>query len=341
MRLLILFALFILTPALGFSKAGAVHYVKSKIKSSQALQSQALYLALSQRCLKYFNWLDRTSISNISDCESEAREFLKSLDISVIQLQDPSTRQIGYTTVAFKGELFELMQKPVTYNWLQEVESELQLAQFKKFDLFAVSKKILKSEIQVLKMIAVLMQDTSVGSAHIAYLNSLVDAKIQGTEKPLFKENLKKLVSVQNLFIQLQRNLNFKRAEYSLYPLPVTLLPLAQSPTQYHYYVVAYNTYKMVVRPTRQDVVKSFFVNVAFNYLYEVMNSLQLQNIWNDRNYQSSSKAEADIMLGYYGGLFGLGLHPRSILFTEVRNSPEGFFQSILQELRIFFPLKR
>ncbi len=340
MRLLIIFALFLLTPALGFSKAGAVHYVKSKIKSSQALQSQALYLALSQRCLKYFNWLDKTSISNISGCESEAREFLKSLDISVIQLQDPSTRQIGYTTVAFKSELFELMQRPMTHGWLQEIESELQLASYKKFDLHAVSKKVLKSEILVLKMIAVLLQDTSVGSAHIAYLNSLADAKIPGTEKAIFKENLKKLMSVQNLFIQLQRNQSFKRADYRLYPLPVTLLPLAQSPTQYHYYVVAYNTYKMVVRPTRQDVLKSFFVNVAFNYLYEVMNAIQLQNIFHDR-LQTTSKAEADIMLGYYGGLFGLGLHPQSIQFVEVKTSPEGFFKSILQELRIYFPLKR
>jgi len=340
MRLLILFVLCLLTPALGFSKAGAVHYVKSKIKSSQALQSKALYLALSQRCIKYFNWLDRGSIANVSDCESEAREFLKSLDISVIQLQDLSTGQIGYTTVAFKSELFELMQKSVTHGWLQEVESELQLAQFKKFDLYAVSKRILKSETQSLRMIAVLMQDTSQGSAHITYLKSLAVAKLAGTEKPLFKENLKKLISVQNLFIQLQRNQSFKNSDYRLYPLPVTLLPLAQSPTQYHYYVVAYNTYKMVLRPTRQDVVKSLFVNVAFNYLYEVMNAIQLQNIFHDR-LPTSSDAEADIMLGYYGGLFGLGLHPQSIQFLEVKKSAEGFFKSILQELRIYFPLKR
>ena len=85
---------------------------------------------------------------------------------------------------------------------------------------------------------------------------------------------------------------------------------------------------------------KSFFVNVAFNYLYEVMNAIQLQNIFHDR-LQTSSKAEADIMLGYYGGLFGLGLHPQSIQFLEVRKSPEGFFKSVLEGLRIYFPLKR
>lgn len=308
--------------------------VKAQIKSDTNLQKAAIYVALNQRCLRYFLPLDRAPLTTKLGCERETKRFLLSLDLEVLKLHDANTGEDGFTTVVFRKELLEMMAQRRTYVWLNEIESQLQMSAVVPFDLYQASFRVFKKDGLVVQTLGVLLQDTSAGHAHLAYLSKWAE---QNKPNALFRANLDKLKSVLGLLTRLQTNFKWQK-DYQLYPVSVEKRGISLSAVQYHYYVLAHNTGKMVSVSEKKDAVKIFFMNVAFNYLYEVMNTMKASKIFSD-NYKVSRAADRDILLGYLGALHGVGIHPRSLeKFSAPSKNAEVFFKTAIAELREFFP---
>lgn len=306
--------------------------IKSQIKSVRILQKSTLYLALHQRCLRYFLPLDKNPIKTGFECDREAKAFLLSLNIDVVELADPRDGTKGFTTIVFKNELLELLNQTRMYGVLTEIQSYLQMASVIKFNLYNDVLKILKNDRTTIQFLGVLFQDSTAGAAHVAYLEKLAKQNHKKTQSRLFKENFRILNSTLSAFRELQEQKRWKR-DYLLYPPFIEKGDLRVSSTQYHFYVISWNSKKMLENSVKKNAGKIFFMNTIFNYLYERFQNLQLQDLLSDKK-PLSAKATQDVMLGLLGSLHGLGISPSDLELTNSINpNPQKFFSSVIKSL--------
>ncbi|MFN9068422.1 MAG: hypothetical protein ACK5V3_14400, partial [Bdellovibrionales bacterium] len=181
-----------------------------------------------------------------------------------------------------------------TYLWLSEIESQLQLTSVLKFDLFKASQKILRNDIKAISYIAILLQDTSPARTHLFYLK-----RYARSNSLLLQANIQKLESVLEKFINLQAAKKWKN-EYFLYPQSIESLKLPLSGTQYHFYVLSWNSSKMMKVNRPKSAAKIVFINTMFNFLYERFHQMKLSNLLID-SAPLNSKSAADVRLGFLG----------------------------------------
>ncbi len=291
-----------------------------------------LYVALHQRCLKYFLPIEKNPIKTGIQCEQEAKSFLINLNLKVALVEDPRDGFVGPSTVAFHKELEAMMTQKEAYFWLSEIETQLQLSHVLKFDLYKASLKVLKSSSKATQYIAILLQDTSPSVTQLFYLKRHVQV-----ESKIFKANIEKLESVVKQFARLQSTQEWKK-NYFLYPDYIESLNSKLASTQYHYYVLAWNSHKMLAADRPRSTAKIVFINTMFNFLYERFHKLNSADLLSDFR-AIDPKSAADVRLGFFGALGATGIHPQSIqLSNELPTRPDLFFKTISQQLVQYFP---
>jgi hypothetical protein len=184
----------------------------------------------------------------------------------------------------------------------------------------------------VIKWIAVLLQDTSPSLTQLFYLKR----HVQNNSK-IYRANIEKLESVLKHFLVLQSTKKWKM-NYHLYPDDIELLTTQLVPTQYHFYVLAWNSIKMSMEDRPQSASKRVFINTMFNFLYERFHQFAVLDALSDKR-SMGSKSSSDVKLGFYGALRSSGVHPRSFFVShESLQRPDLFFKSISRQLVNFFP---
>lgn len=332
MRQLIGVLLFLICGALVNAKA-PVQFIKDKIKSDTRIQNEALNLALQQRCMKYFRRIDNNPLSTILECRQEVHSFLRVLDTRVVQLVDPQgSQKSAPITVAYHTQLLKLMNQVSTHYALIELETALQLSGAQSFRLYQTLFRFFKNDQKVIQFLAVLFQDTTQGQAPIHYLKNLELKK-----SPIFNQNLDLLQKVHNQFFELQRTKKWKK-DYQLYPFSVEQSKLSQSPTQYHFYVISHAVIQMAFEKRAKSADKIVFVATAFNYLYERFYHFSLNSAFSDQ-VSLSKKSSEDVNLGFLASIYGIGIHPESLInLPEIRQNPQEFFRTSLIQLKTYFP---
>jgi hypothetical protein len=266
-------------------------------------RNYALYTLISARCNRYVPFPDNYF------CREAVGEQIKLLDYDIyflnqqqpmIKPTDESWSIDSFVFVAFKAVLIDLLSDPLTGQYLEKLNRDLNdylTGDNPNFNLWEMSLKFYKSPVLAARTIGVLFQDTSLKKLHIAYLEN---ARIKG--KKSFFINLEKLsltIDTINLINDYSRE-NYKAI---FYPRPLKHLT---NRNIYHFYVPLYMAMKLsqegtdrrfaLLAPIMQTLSYEF-ITIAPDYRYLIKDPAYIEGI-------TSSGTLRDIFTGLSGAQY-------------------------------------
>lgn len=153
---------------LGVYSFSALAQINTATRYANEIKNFALYGLISTRCERYLPQ------AKISDCQRTVASMLKLIDSAMLfpsmkKNETSALQPQSFMFIAFKTTLIELLEKPSTAHYLNDV-----LLKIRDENLWEVTLAHYPSPKTAAKVMAALFQDTSHAKLHLAYLDKSV-----------------------------------------------------------------------------------------------------------------------------------------------------------------------
>ncbi len=245
-----LLAVWCLTAAADMGDGGALQ----KLCNQDRFAKACLTGLLTFRCSQY-----HSQLYALGACLDGAVDTAKLLDLQ------PTSRNSNVQSVAFSGELVQLMRAPFTIRYLQATHTAIEEAMqhHAPFDLWNHSLHFLGGDkSKALWFLAVLLQDTSTAVEHVEFLR---DRKPSG----IAPSSVELLGELMNLLQPEQLEAENFRTWLTLFP---AMVPVGSeslfNPTVYHFYTLSYLSLRLKWRNGNKKLAAflPFWIGVAYKF---------------------------------------------------------------------------
>jgi hypothetical protein len=271
-------------------------FIETLIENS-TLRFLGLNYVVGKRC-NYVGMIDALT------CKSAVSALIGHLDFDIVFMDGSHDAWVGrpFLFVAFKTELINFLRNKELTSYLEQFNDQLdQTIATKKavFNLWDFTNKFTGSTKLSTKLIAILLQDTSVSQTHIGYMEHF-----HLNEGVLFKKNLQLLSQAIGSINYIKDNVG---DFYNQMLLPKSIDKSLKN-SIYHYYVPRLLAQKL--KSQNYSSTAALQAATLFNFTYEIASLNDSHKyLFNDPVSipKSQSWTIRDIHLGYLGALDGSG----------------------------------
>lgn len=262
------------------------------LKEKPRLQQAGLFLYLNTKCREHIGALETRTIfyrpAFSARCVGATTKFIGLLDMPI---KDHVSR-----TVVFKKDLIIVLNDVRTETILREIlrNSDLLKLGIQQETIFSLVKRWMGSDEAAVYFVATLFQDTTTSAYQLEYA-SQTPPNLRSSS---FETNLE---LTQQIVERLQH-----QAKLALSFYPDYIRNITTDPNFYHFFVIARLSYLM--KQARYETPESFLIPFMMNYAYEALDEPKqvINTMRDDVAFRSNSNLD-DVMLGYYGALWGSG----------------------------------
>jgi hypothetical protein len=238
------------------------------------------------------------------DCHFAVTDMLAELDFDMIFPESASMNAahkeleapMNFLFIAFKSDLFELLQTPSTSDYLDRLLgafNEYLLGKNNQLNLWQVTLDNYGSSVKAARVIAALFQDTTSKKLHIAYLDKTYPNMSQS-----MRENRDRLDRLIDTMIQASGAAGDKHHEL-FYPKDAAK---GMNPGLYHYYVPLRLAYGLKSLGTNSSMsfIAPFFMTLSYeaitsaeDYRYVFKDPATINNAWKIKDLFSCIQGSA------------------------------------------------
>jgi hypothetical protein len=297
-------------------KKGLKNQLFQKFIKDATLRNLGLYQILKSRSDRY--------IMDNAQKHKTARalnHLLQELDFDILLLDDNyiasnNEWELGaYAFIAFKDKFKKMMELNTTHFYLESVNEYFQQYIYfdeVKFNLWDHTLKFFKGNKELAAhVIGVLFQDTSRVKLHIEYALRKFQNRSENFEKNLMI--LSEVINNMNFMAEMNSKLFIK----TVFPVGAHI---NRNTSLYHFYVPLYLANRIASRgfDRKTAAISAFMLPLAYEMATGVDN---FEYIFKDPPYIKSKWKVQDILQGYQGALYGVGLSIKVQSFPAIRNS--------------------